>query len=149
MAQTQAIDVNGVMRLLPHRFPFLLVDRVLSWTADEKLDAYKNVTINESFFQGHFPGRPVMPGVLIVEALAQAGAVLAFLSLGEESAGRLTYVMGLDKVKFRQPVEPGDRLDLKVTVTRKGSKYWRMRGEAFVGEKKVAEGDMTALIGEG
>ncbi|MFH1090302.1 MAG: 3-hydroxyacyl-ACP dehydratase FabZ [Pseudomonadota bacterium] len=140
------MNVNEIMRQLPHRYPFLLVDRVISYEPNQTLRAYKNVTFNEPFFQGHFPDRPIMPGVLIIEALAQAGAILAYISLGPEAVGQLTYVMALDNVRFRRPVVPGDRLDLVVEVTRRGSKYWRIRGEAFVGDKKVAEGDLMAVI---
>lgn len=138
------MDINEIMQLLPHRYPFLLVDRVTSFEPKTSLTAYKNITLNEPYFQGHFPEQPVMPGVLIMEALAQAGCILAFLSLGVEEQGHLAYIMGMDNVKFRQRVVPGDRLDLNVEILRFGSKYWKLRGEAFVDGKKVAEGEMLA-----
>ncbi|MEW5723282.1 MAG: 3-hydroxyacyl-ACP dehydratase FabZ [Thermodesulfobacteriota bacterium] len=141
------MDINEIMAQLPHRYPFLLVDRVTSFEPHKSLTAYKNVTFNEPFFQGHFPGRPVMPGVLIVEAMAQAGGLLAYLSKGQEAAGQITYVASLDKVRFRRPVVPGDRLDLRVELLRPGSRFWKVRGEAFVGEAKAAEAEMVAALG--
>jgi 3-hydroxyacyl-[acyl-carrier-protein] dehydratase len=132
------------MHQLPHRYPFLLVDRVVSPEPHKFISAYKNVTYNEHFFQGHFPTRPVMPGVLIIEALAQTGGILVYKSLGPELAGRITYIMGMDKIRFRHPVLPGDRLDLKMTVIRLGSKYWKLGGEASVGDQKAAEGEFMA-----
>ena len=140
------LNIGEILEQLPHRYPFLLVDRVTGWEANKSLTAYKNVTYNEHFFQGHFPNRPVMPGVLIIEAMAQAGGLLAYLSLGPDMAGKITYVMGIDKVKFRRPVVPGDRLDFKVDVTRGGTKYWRMRGRAMVDGQVAAEGDLMAMI---
>ncbi|MFH1136762.1 MAG: 3-hydroxyacyl-ACP dehydratase FabZ [Pseudomonadota bacterium] len=138
------MDINGIMAQLPHRYPFLLVDRVVSFEPHKTLTAYKNVTFNEHFFQGHFPGRPVMPGVLIMEALAQAGGILTYLSFGPDMAGKITYIMAMDKVKFRRPVVPGDRLDLRVEVIRLGTKYWKLHGEASVDGQKAAEGDLMA-----
>ncbi len=141
---TDIMDIHEIMHQLPHRYPFLLVDRVVSLEPRKSISAYKNVTYNEHFFQGHFPTRPVMPGVLIIEALAQTGGILVYKSLGPELAGRITYIMGMDKIKFRHPVVPGDRLDLKMTVIRLGTKYWKLRGEALVGEQKAAEGEFMA-----
>lgn len=138
------LDINGILSQMPHRYPFLLVDRVTSFEKNKSLTAYKNVTFNEHFFQGHFPGQPVMPGVLIVEALAQAGGLLAYLSIGPEAAGTITFVVGLDKVRFRRPVLPGDRLELRVSILRMGGKYWKIRGEAWVDDHKVAESDLMA-----
>lgn len=138
------LNIDEIMRLLPHRYPFLLVDRVTDYEPHKWLKAYKNITYNEQFFQGHFPSRPVMPGVLIVEALGQAGGLLAYLSSGPEMAGRLTYFMAFDKVKFRRPVEPGDRLELNVELIRFGSKYWKLHGEAMVDGKKAVEADLLA-----
>jgi beta-hydroxyacyl-ACP dehydratase FabZ len=134
------------MRRLPHRYPFLLVDRVTAYEPGKFLHAYKNVTYNEEFFQGHFPGRPVMPGVLIVEAMGQAGGILAYLSAGPERDGSVIYFMSMDKVKFRKPVIPGDRLDFKVELLRAGSKYWKLHGEAYVGDVRVVEGELTAAL---
>lgn len=144
MSETPTLDVNDIMKLLPHRYPFLLIDRVVSWEPNRTLQAYKNITFNEHFFQGHFPERPIMPGVLIIEAIGQAGGILAYLSAGPEAAKRITYFMAIDKVKFRQPVVPGDRLDLKVELVRPGTKYWKLHGEAWVGDKKAAEADLLA-----
>ncbi len=138
------LDINAILKVLPHRYPFLLVDRVVSLEANKRILAYKNVTYNEQFFQGHFPQRPVMPGVLIIEALAQAGGILAFLSVAPEKAGQVMYFMSMDKVKFRRPVEPGDRLDLDVQVLRLGARYWKIRGEAFVDGNLAAEAEMVA-----
>ncbi|MEW6264687.1 MAG: 3-hydroxyacyl-ACP dehydratase FabZ [Thermodesulfobacteriota bacterium] len=145
----ESLDIAGIMNILPHRYPFLLVDRVTSFEPLKRLTAYKNVTYNEPFFQGHFPRYPIMPGVLIIEALGQAGGLLAFMSAEyarQDLAGAIAYFMALDKVKFRRPVMPGDRLDLKIEVLRQGTKYWKMRGQAFVGETLVAEAEVTALI---
>jgi len=109
---TMELDLLEILNALPHRYPFLLVDRVTSYELKKTIRAYKNVTYNEPFFQGHFPDRPVMPGVLIVEAMAQAGGILSFLSLENEHTPKQVFFMGIDEVKFRRPVVPGDRLDL-------------------------------------
>ena len=138
------LDVVAIQRLLPHRFPFLLLDRVVE-LGDEKIVGIKNVTINEPFFAGHFPGQPVMPGVLIVEALAQAGAVLAIRTLGDLT-GKLVYFMALDKVKFRKMVVPGDQLRLEVTPLRKGGAVWKMAGKALVDGQVAAEAEFLATI---
>lgn len=144
---TQELDVNEIMKLLPHRYPFLLVDRVTSFELGRTILAHKNVTINEPFFQGHFPGRPVMPGVLMIEALGQAAGVLALLSMGPDVSKGGIFLMSVDKAKFRRPVVPGDRLDLKVDIVRAGSKFYKFRGEALVGDQKAVESDFTAGIG--
>jgi 3-hydroxyacyl-[acyl-carrier-protein] dehydratase len=141
------LDIQEIQRILPHRYPFLLVDRVVEVTIDKSLKAYKNVSINESFFQGHFPGHPVMPGVLIVEALAQAAALLAFKSMGEEGAG-VVYLVGIDGVRFRRPVVPGDRLDLDVTVLRRKARILKVRGEASVGGQLCCEAELMATLPE-
>ncbi len=138
-------DAPAIERLLPHRFPFLLVDRIVELT-DEKVVGLKNVTINEPFFVGHFPGHPVMPGVLIVEAMAQAGAVMAMSQPGFEPAKKVIYFMALDKVKFRKPVVPGDQLRLEVSPLRKGATVWKMRGEALVDGQVVCEAEFLASI---
>ena len=140
------LDINRIMEHLPHRFPFLLVDRVIDFQKNKRLTAFKNVTYNEPFFQGHFPTRPVMPGVLIVEALAQAGGLLAYLSQEEVVKGKITYVAAIDKVKFRKPVVPGDRLELRVEIIRPGSRFWKIHGDAFVEDRKAAEADMMAAL---
>lgn len=143
----QPFDVEAIQRLLPHRPPFLLVDRVTSWTPGSKLTAIKSVTMNEPHFAGHFPGHPVMPGVLILEALAQACALLAILSLPPEDLKRkVTYLMGIDGARFRKPVVPGDRLELQVEITRQKGPVWKMAGKAMVEGQEVAGGDFMAML---
>jgi len=139
------MDAAAIQAVLPHRYPFLLVDRVDSLTED-KIVARKMVTVNEPFFQGHFPGNPVMPGVLIIEALAQAGALLAAPQVGFDPARQAIYFVAIDKVKFRKPVIPGDALILEVVPLRKGGAVWKMRGEAKVGDAVVAEAEFVAAI---
>jgi beta-hydroxyacyl-ACP dehydratase FabZ len=139
------LEAEEIKNILPHRYPFLLVDRVLELEKNERVVGIKNVTINEPFFVGHFPGRPVMPGVLIIEALAQVGGVLYIVSV-EGKGTPLIYFMGIDKCKFRRQVLPGDQLRLELTVLRRHSRGWKMQGEAFVGDKLVAECHLTALI---
>jgi len=141
-------DVGRVMAALPHRFPMLLVDRVDELVIDERIIATKAVTINEPFFQGHFPGRPIMPGVLIVEALAQAAGVLAVESLGLAGTGKLVYFMAIDGAKFRTPVEPGVLLRLEVAFVQKRATVCKFAGKAFVGEKLAAEANFTAMIAD-
>ena len=139
------MDITGILKQLPHRYPFLLVDRVLECHRGKSIRAIKNVTINEPFFQGHFPGRPVMPGVLILEALAQVGGVLAFKSLG--AVGRpVVYLTGIDAAKFRKPVVPGDILRLEVDVLKKRAPFWKMQGKAFVETELVCEAEVTAMV---
>ena len=140
------MDVREILGILPHRYPFLMVDRVVEQGPD-KIVALKNVTINEPFFQGHFPGHPVMPGVLIVEALAQTGAVMAARATGFDPATQVVYFMAIDKVKFRKPVVPGDQLSLEVVPLRKGAAVWKMRGEAKVDGAVVAEAELLATMG--
>jgi beta-hydroxyacyl-ACP dehydratase FabZ len=143
------ISNEEIHQILPHRYPFLLVDRILDYTLNEKITGLKNVTINEPFFQGHFPGKPIMPGVLIVEAMAQVGGILATKSAPDLMERRLFYFMALDKVKFRRPVVPGDQLILEVVALRRGQRVWRMQGKAFVGENLAAEAELTAAIADG
>ncbi|UCF02078.1 MAG: 3-hydroxyacyl-ACP dehydratase FabZ [Deltaproteobacteria bacterium] len=140
------IDVKEIMQILPHRYPFLLVDRIESLKEGEEIVGIKNVSINEPFFVGHFPGNPIMPGVLIIEAMAQVGGVLAFHSSPKEWAGSLVYFMGIDKVRFRKPVVPGDQLWLKLTTIRQKQKVFKMRGEAYVDDTLVAEAELMAVI---
>jgi 3-hydroxyacyl-[acyl-carrier-protein] dehydratase len=142
------METLEIQSILPHRFPFLLVDRVVSMVPSESIRAFKNVSINEHFFEGHFPSQPVMPGVLIVEALAQAGAILAIQSSGLSLGGKVVYLIGLDGVRFRKPVVPGDRLDLEVAVIRGKGKIWKMRGEAKVDGKVVCEAELLATLGD-
>jgi len=142
-----AVDPRRILELLPHRYPFLLVDRVESWEKDESIIATKNVTWNEPYFAGHFPDNPVMPGVLQVEALAQAAALLGLLSrpdLAEQGGGVL--LMGLDKVRFRRKVVPGDVLSLHVQVTRVRGDIWRVKGRAEVGGERAAEAEIMATF---
>ena len=140
------IDIRGVMAALPHRFPMLLVDRVEELVVDQRITAIKAVTINEPFFAGHFPGRPIMPGVLIVEALAQAAGMLAVESLGLSGSGKLVYFMAIDSAKFRTPVEPGCLLTLEVSFVQKRSSVCKFAGRALIGDKLAAEANFTAMI---
>jgi len=141
------MDVREIMKLLPHRYPFLLVDRIEKLVAGQEVVGLKNVTMNEPFFIGHFPGSPIMPGVLIVEAMAQVGGVLAYLSGPKELAGSPVYFVGIDKVRFRKPVVPGDQLRMHLTMMRHKGRIVKMRGEAYVGETLVAEGEFMAALG--
>ena len=140
------MDLKQIQKFLPHRYPLLLVDRVVELVPDQKLRAYKNVTFNEEFFQGHFPGHPVMPGVLIVEALAQASGLLALQSVALQGSNKVMYLMSLDQVKFRKPVVPGDRLDLEITMLRQKRALVKVRGEAKVDGVVVAEAEIMATI---
>ena len=141
-------DIRAVMAALPHRYPMLLVDRVSELVTDSHITAIKAVTINEPFFQGHFPGRPIMPGVLIVEALAQAAGVLAVESLGLSGSGKLVYFMAIDGAKFRSPVEPGCLLELKVSFVQKRATVCKFEGQAFVEGKLAAQASFTAMIAD-
>lgn len=141
-------DIRQVLSLLPHRYPMLLVDRVVSMVKDTSIHAVKAVTMNEPFFQGHFPGRPIMPGVLIVEALAQAGGVLAIESLGLAGSGKLVYFMGIDGVKFRKPVEPGHLLDLHVTILQAKRNICKFEGKAMLAGQLATECQFTAMIAD-
>ncbi|WP_269142134.1 3-hydroxyacyl-ACP dehydratase FabZ [Sphingomonas sp. IC-11] len=141
-------DVTRVMAALPHRYPMLLVDRVEELVPDESITAIKAVTMNEQFFQGHFPGRPIMPGVLIVEALAQAAGVLAVESLGLAGTGKLVYFMSIDGVKFRKPVEPGVLLRLQVSFVQKRARVCKFAGRALIGDDLAAECEFTAMIAD-
>ena len=142
------LDVRRVMEALPHRYPMLLVDRVERLERDVSITAIKAVTINEPFFQGHFPGRPIMPGVLIVEALAQAAGVLAVESLGLAGSGKLVYFMAIDGAKFRLPVEPGCLLTLDVSFVQKRASVCKFAGRATVNGKLAAEANFTAMIAD-
>lgn len=141
------MDIQQIIRYLPHRYPFLLVDRILEMTPDEVV-GLKNVTINESFFQGHFPDSPIMPGVLIIEAMAQTGAILA-LSVHPELMNAPIYFMGMDKVRFRKPVRPGDQLIMKLRFLKKRGLVFKMKGEALVSGQLVAEAEVMATIDPG
>ncbi len=143
-----ALDGEEIKRILPHRYPFLLVDRIISLEPGKRIVGLKNITINEPFFQGHFPGRPIMPGVLIIEALAQVGGILALLSTPEQLGNPAIFLLGLDKVRFRKPVVPGDQLVLELQAVRAGKKFWKMQGKAFVNETLVTEAELMAAVGQ-
>ena len=141
-------SVTDIMKFLPHRYPFILVDRILELEPGKRVKALKNVTINEPFFQGHFPQSPIMPGVLIMEAMAQAGGVLVIESLPPEKHGSLVYFMGIDKARFRRPVVPGDQLVLEIDMIKSRGKAAKLAGVATVDGKRVAEAEVLATIGE-
>ncbi len=141
-------DVQGIMEMLPHRYPFLLVDRVIKLIPDDRIVAIKNVTINEPFFQGHFPGKPVMPGVLIIEAMAQAGGILAYQTAPAEKRNRLIYFMGMDKVRFRKMVVPGDQIIFEAKIIKFRTKVAKMSGTATVDDQLVAEAELMASFGD-
>lgn len=148
MTELLDYDVTKVMSVLPHRYPMLLVDRVEAMVKDESIRAVKAVTMNEGFFQGHFPGRPIMPGVMIVEALAQAAGVLAMESFGLVGSGKLVYFMAIDGAKFRNPVEPGCLLSLNVEFVQKRARVCKFYGKAMIGDKLAAEASFTAMIAD-
>jgi 3-hydroxyacyl-[acyl-carrier-protein] dehydratase len=149
------IEAKEIMRILPHAFPFLLVDRILEIEQGKRIVGIKNVTYNEPFFPGHFPGQPIMPGVLILEAMAQTAGVLAYKSIPEgeqkNTAGhqsRAVYFLGIDNARFRKPVIPGDQLRLELEVTRQRQAVWGLKGKALVDGNLVAEADLLAMLGE-
>ncbi len=141
-------DIARVMKLLPHRYPFLMIDRLQDMDGDDSCVGVKNVTINEPFFQGHFPQFPVMPGVLIIEGLAQTAGALCVASLGEDYNPQVVYFMGIDKAKFRRPVVPGDQLHYHVRKLRSRGRVWRFYGEARVNGHVVAEAEVSAMIAD-
>ncbi len=143
-----SLDIRAVLAALPHRYPMLLVDRVEEIVPDQSIRAIKAVTINEPFFQGHFPGRPIMPGVLIIEALAQAAGVLAIESLGLAGSGKLVYFMAIDGAKFRTPVEPGCLLTLEAEFIQKRASVCKFAGRALLDGKLAAEANFTAMIAD-
>lgn len=142
----QELKINDIMKLLPHRYPFLLIDRITEIVPNEKVTAYKNVTYNEHFFQGHFPSAPVMPGVLIIEAMAQTGIVLVVHSLGidTEKEKKVYLFTGIEKAKFRRPVVPGDKLVIECSNLQKKMQLWKMDAKAYVEGQLVAEATLTA-----
>lgn len=146
---TGVLNELDILRILPHRYPFLLIDRILSVTPGESISELKNVTVNEPFFQGHFPGGPVMPGVLVIEAMAQAGGVLAHQSLPDLDPQPLYYLVGVDKARFRRPVYPGDQLVLDMRVDRVLKGMWRFEGTASVDGRKVATAQIMTAPGGG
>ncbi|MEJ2671967.1 MAG: 3-hydroxyacyl-ACP dehydratase FabZ [Deltaproteobacteria bacterium] len=149
MTSPQTLNMDEIQRLLPHRYPFLMVDRIISLEVGKRVVGLKNVTVNEPFFQGHFPGRPIMPGVLIAEAMAQVGGILALVSVPENQGNSALFLLGIDKMRFRQPVLPGDQLRLEVESVRGGKKFWKMKAQAFVDQTLVAEGELVAAVGQG
>lgn len=144
-----SLDIHEILKYLPHRYPFLLVDRVLSYTRDESIVAIKNVTINEPFFQGHFPNRPVMPGVLIIEAMAQSCAILSFKSMDAlPKANSIFYFVGIDGARFKRPVEPGDQLRFTSTIKRKVKGIWMFESHAHVGDELCCSADLMCTYKE-
>lgn len=140
------LDIKEIVRLLPHRFPFLLVDRILEGEKNKNMVGLKNVSMNEPFFQGHFPSDPIMPGVLILEGMAQVGGILAFYSIPEMVGEKLIYFAGIDKVRFRRPVVPGDQLIFEMVVLKHKGKIWKMAGTARVDNEVVAEAEFMAAF---
>jgi beta-hydroxyacyl-ACP dehydratase FabZ len=144
------LTYQDIIKVLPHRYPFLLVDRITELEPGKRIVGIKNVTMNEPFFQGHFPDNPIMPGVLIIEAMAQVGGVLAGFSLPEateKNEKKALFFMSMDKVKFRKPVVPGDQIVFEVTPLRTGTRVWKMAGKAYVERDLVAEGELVATLG--
>lgn len=140
------VNIERIMEMIPHRYPFLLVDRVINVISGESAVGIKNVTVNENFFQGHFPQKPVMPGVLIIEAMAQTAAILVVYTLGAASEGKLVYFMSVDNARFRKPVGPGDRLELHVFKERSRGNVWKFRAEGRVDGTLFAEATYAAMI---
>jgi 3-hydroxyacyl-[acyl-carrier-protein] dehydratase len=140
------IDIRRIMQMIPHRYPFLLIDRVVDVVSGESAVGIKNVSINESFFQGHFPQHPVMPGVLLIEAMAQTAAVLVVHTLGPESEGKLVYFMSVDNARFRHPVFPGDQVRVRVERKQNRGSVWKFDGSALVRDKLMAEATFAAMI---
>lgn len=146
MKQSTSIDIERILQILPHRWPFVMVDRVTQVVAGERIVGHKCVTMAEPWCQGHFPGRPIMPGVLIIEALAQIGGILAYASEPFDASNSLMYFLGIDKAKFRRPVIPGDRLDLEVTIAHHRTNVWKFRGEASVDGTLCASAELLASV---
>ncbi len=143
------MDVVEIQEIIPHRYPFLLVDRITEIVKNENLVGFKNVSISEPVFQGHFPGHPIYPGVMILEGMAQAGGILAFQSMKmtkEEAEQKVVYFMSIDKAKFRSPVKPGDKLQYNISVLKNKGPIWVLKGEAFVDNKLVSEAELKAMI---
>lgn len=146
MATGAVIDIGRIMEMIPHRYPFLMIDRVVDVVPDRSAVGIKNVSINEYFFQGHFPGHAVMPGVLLIEAMAQTAAVLVVHTLGPDAEGKLVYFMSIENAKFRRPVVPGDQLRVHVTKERNRGPVWKLRGEVKVDGTTVADATFAAMI---
>ena len=144
--ETDMIDIEGIIKMIPHRYPFLLIDRVQDVVPKASATGIKNVTMNEPFFQGHFPNKPIMPGVLIIESMAQTAAVLVVSGLGSETQGKLVYFMSVESARFRKPVVPGDQLEIKVIKKQTRGNVWKFDGQAYVRNILVAESGFTAMI---
>lgn len=144
MSELNQVDIQGIMELLPHRYPFLLVDRVTDYTLMERISAYKNITFNEPCFTGHFPGQPIFPGVLIVEALAQVAGVLGFKSVADTD--KLYLLAGVDNARFKKPVVPGDRLDMEVSLVKERRGIWKFAGTAFVAGEEVCSAEFMCAM---
>ncbi|MEW6410716.1 MAG: 3-hydroxyacyl-ACP dehydratase FabZ [Nitrospirota bacterium] len=145
------MEIEDIQKILPHRYPFLLIDRVNEIDPNKRIVGIKNITFNESFFQGHFPGRPVMPGVLIIEAMAQIGGILVFKSYKNEGQANMdkprhVYFMSIERAKFRKPVVPGDQLRFEVEIIQQRGNVWKFKGNAFVNENLVSEAEFTAMV---
>lgn len=141
------LDINQIKEFLPHRYPLLLVDRVLDWEAGKSITAIKNVTANEEYFNGHFPNKPVMPGVLMIEAMAQAAALLSFLTMGQKpDANTLVYFLGIDNARFKRPVEPGDQLRLQVEIVKVARGIWKYKATATVDGQLAVEADLMCTL---
>jgi len=146
---TGDIDIVRIMEMIPHRYPFLMIDRVVEVRPDEGAVGIKNVTINEPYFQGHFPDHPVMPGVLIIEAMAQTAAVVVVRTMGPQAEGKLVYFMSVEQARFRKPIGPGDTVRIIVQKQRSRGNVWKFKGEARVGETLMAEATFAAMIVDG
>ncbi len=143
----KSLDINQIKQYLPHRYPLLLVDRVLDWESGKNITAIKNVTINEEFFVGHFPHKPVMPGVLTIEALAQTAALLAFLTTGQKpDDNAVVYFVGIDGARFKRPVEPGDQLKMQVEILRQARGIWKFQAKATVDDQLVVEAELMCTM---
>ena len=145
---TQIINIERIIEMIPHRYPFLLIDRVKDIVPKTRATGIKNVTINEPYFPGHFPGKPIMPGVLMIEAMAQTAAVLVVSGLGEDTEGKLVYFMSVESARFRKPVTPGDQLEIKVNKKQTRGAVWKFSRECFVDGTLVAEAEFTAMIAD-
>ena len=149
MTQDSSMNINEILDHLPHRYPFVLVDKVLSYEIGKKIEALKNVTINEPFFPGHFPHYPVMPGILIIEAMAQAAAILSFKTMNDmPNDHSVYYFAGVDNARFKKPVVPGDQLNLTVSIEKRIKGFWKYKGIALVENKVVAEANITCILKE-